>query len=98
MAQQEGFYVTLPSDDCMDSFPNNTLAQFKTLLPQAIYLLDGEWEVCLPEMMYPNALQIITDEELFSTSWYFIVEDPDPIKSGRFHYIPMAPYEYNHWG
>ena len=42
MANSDGFYLTLPSDGSMATFPNNTVAQFKTLLPQRIDLTDGE--------------------------------------------------------
>ena len=52
MANSDGCYLTLPSDGWMATFPNNTVAQFKTLLPQRIDLTEGEWEVGLSEMMY----------------------------------------------
>lgn len=40
------------SDGSMETFPQNTVAQFKTLLPQTVDLTDGEWQVGLTEMMY----------------------------------------------
>ena len=43
MASSDGIYLTLPSDGSMATFPN-TVAQFKTLLPQTIDLTDGELE------------------------------------------------------
>lgn len=42
MAGSDGFYLTLPSDGSMEAFPQNTVAQFKTLLPQTVDLTDGE--------------------------------------------------------
>ena len=65
MAESSGFYMTLPSDGSMASFSSNTTAQFKTLLPQTVDLTDGEWEVALTEMMYPNSLKNITEEEAY---------------------------------
>jgi hypothetical protein len=47
MAGREGFYLTLLSDGSMQSFPNNTVAQFKRLLPHPLNLTDGKWEVAL---------------------------------------------------
>ena len=73
MAGREGFYMTLISDGSMESFPNNTGAQFKTLLPQALDLTDGEWEVGLTEMMYSTSLKNISDEEA-----YFDILVPHP--------------------
>jgi hypothetical protein len=52
MAGREGFYLTLLSDGSMESFPNNTVAQFKTLLPHPLNLSDVDWEMVLTEMMY----------------------------------------------
>ena len=67
MANSDGFHLTLPSDGSMETFPDNTLAHFKTLLPQTLDLSDGEWEVGLTEMMFPNNLENIDDvtEALF---------------------------------
>lgn len=47
------FYVTLPSDGCMDIYPNNTLSNFLTKLARPIEL-SGEWEVGLVELIYPR--------------------------------------------
>jgi hypothetical protein len=65
MAGREGFYLTLLSDGSMESFPNNTVAQFKTLLPHPLNLTDGDWEVALTEMMYSADLKNITTEEAY---------------------------------
>jgi hypothetical protein len=72
MAGREGFYLTLLSDDSMQSFPNNTVAQFKTLLPHHLNLTDGDWEVGLTEMMYSVDLKNISTHEA-----YFNVFVPD---------------------
>ena len=47
------FYLTLPSNSSTDVYPDNTLANFKTKLPNRIEL-DGRWEVGLVEMQYPH--------------------------------------------
>jgi hypothetical protein len=72
MAGREGFYLTLLSDGSMESFPNNTVAQFKTLLPHPLNLTDGDWEVALTEMMYSVDLKTISSQEA-----YFNVFLPD---------------------
>ena len=47
------FYLTLPSNNSMQYYPENTLAQFKSRLPNAINL-SGDWEVGLVEIQYPH--------------------------------------------
>ena len=37
----------------MDVYPDNTMAHFKTKLPNRVEL-DGRWEVGLVEMQYPH--------------------------------------------
>jgi hypothetical protein len=46
------FYVTLPSNASMDTYPNNTVTEYATKLPHPLEL-DGQWEVGLVEMTYP---------------------------------------------
>ncbi|GFY22696.1 uncharacterized protein TNCV_2179571 [Trichonephila clavipes] len=48
------FYVTLPSDSSMHSFPENKISHFKTQLPSPV-CLNGEWEVGLSEIIYPHS-------------------------------------------
>ena len=59
--------MTLPSDGSMATFPNNTVAQFKTLLhvPQTLDFTDGESEVGLTELMYASSVKNISEEEAF---------------------------------
>jgi len=47
------FHITLPSNSSMDSYPNNTVAQFTTKLPHVI-ALDDDWEVGLMEISVPS--------------------------------------------
>lgn len=81
--------MTLPSDGSMSAFPENTVAHFKTLLPQTMDFTTGEWEVGLTEMMYPNTLQNIDPKEahfdiLIPTHLDVEPEDPDIYRAGRF--------------
>ena len=45
------FYVTLPSDSSMNTYPDNTVAHYVTKLPRPINL-DGDYEVALAELIY----------------------------------------------
>ena len=47
------FYLTLPSNNSMECYPENTLAQFTSRLPNVINL-SGNWEVGLVEIQYPH--------------------------------------------
>ena len=48
------FYPQLPSDSRLDTFLDNTLAEYRVGLPQTI-TLEGEWEVALTEIHYPHS-------------------------------------------
>lgn len=96
MAATTVFYVTLPSDGstCMTAFPENTVAQFKTLLPQTLDLSDGEWEVSLTEMMFPKNLENIDDvtEAMFVIMIPMNVThtDPNTYERGQYHLINLG--------
>ena len=47
----DSFYVTLPSNSSMEYFPNNTMSEYTTVLPQPIKL-NGKFEVALTELNY----------------------------------------------
>ena len=53
------FSINLVSNASMTTFPENTLSQFTTLLPQQLNL-SGFWEVALVEIAWPAAIQNIT--------------------------------------
>jgi hypothetical protein len=46
------FYVTLPSNSSIDTFPDNTLTKYTTKLKTSLKL-EGPYEVALVEIMYP---------------------------------------------
>ena len=48
------FYLHLPSNSSLDTFPDNTLTEYRVGLPQTI-TLEGEWEVALTEIHYPHS-------------------------------------------
>ena len=48
------FYLTLPSNSSMHVYVDNSMANFKTKLPNHIEL-EGPWEVALVEMQYPHS-------------------------------------------
>lgn len=54
--------MTLPSNSSMKYYPNNTLSEFVTKLPQHFDLV-GEWEVGLSEIQFPISWYNISDHE-----------------------------------
>jgi hypothetical protein len=56
------FYVVLPSDSSMTSFPNNTVAHYKTKLPRRI-CDDGDYEVAITELIYPMNMYNLMHKE-----------------------------------
>lgn len=56
------FYMTLPSNSSMKSHPENTVAQFTTVLAQPMEL-SGDWEVALTEISCPAGWYNINKED-----------------------------------
>ena len=54
--------MTLPSNSSMASHPENTVAQFTTVLAQPMELT-GDWEIALTEICCPTTWHNITSEE-----------------------------------
>ena len=50
--EDEGFYITLPSNSSLNVFKNNTSSSFRVDLAQHINL-EGSWQVALTEISYP---------------------------------------------
>ena len=59
------FHITLPSNSSMDSYPNNTVAQFTTKLPHMI-ALDDYWEVGLMEISVPSNVHNVIEGHCYS--------------------------------
>jgi len=101
------FYIRLPSDSSMKTYPNNTIAHFNTKLTERIHL-DGQFEVALTEFIYPNnwinfdkGMRIYEDYTDFDTpecdlrSGYFATRDLiSDINQQIRHYKP-AYFEYD---
>ena len=60
MQRSKGFFLTLPSNSCLSTFPSNTVANFKVKLPESISL-EGDWEVALVEMLYSHTWSTIRE-------------------------------------
>ena len=60
MTSTQNFIVELVSNASMDVYPANTIASFTNFLPEQINL-EGDWEVALLEVSYPNLYHNITD-------------------------------------
>jgi hypothetical protein len=58
MERTKQFFITLPSNSCMEIFPSNTVPNFKVKLPETISLT-GDWEVALVEMQYAHTWSTI---------------------------------------
>jgi hypothetical protein len=56
------FYLILPSNSSLDYFPDNSLANYKTKLPQ-YFDLSGEWEVGLSEIQFPISWYNVSEKE-----------------------------------
>ena len=56
MSKLEQFTINLVSKASMSTFPDNTHANFTTLLPHPIQLM-GDWEVAIVEMSWPSLVQ-----------------------------------------
>ena len=65
------FYIALPSDSSMKCYPENTVAKFTTKLPQPISL-EGEYEVGLAEIIYPQTWYNIRNID--GEYWIAIIE------------------------
>ena len=64
MSHQQSCTINLVSNASMSTFPDNTLANFTTLLPLSL-VLHGTWEVALVELSWPGLIENVT-EGLFS--------------------------------
>ena len=54
------FYVTLPSNSSIEYFNDKKISNFVTKLPKTIQL-DGEWEVGIAEIDYPDTWYNISE-------------------------------------
>ena len=65
------FHLTLPSNASLDVFPDNKTTEYRVKLPQPIDL-DGNWEVGLYSISYPNTWY--TQRNLIVDTHFYYVE------------------------
>ena len=54
MADNDQFYVILPSNSSMDIYPDNKISNFKVYLANPLQLDSAKWEVGLSEIQFPH--------------------------------------------
>ena len=64
------FYLTLPSNASLDVFPDNKTTEYRVKLPQPIDL-DGNWEVGLYSISYPNTWYTLRNL-IVDTHFYYV--------------------------
>ena len=57
----DNFYLILPSNSSMGSFPNNKISHYTTALKQPLEL-DGDWEVALVSIEHPSRWENISSD------------------------------------
>ena len=83
------FSLTLPSNSSLKYFPNNTVANFKVKLAEAIELI-GAWEVALAEIHYPHSWSTIREgnRQTFIYKLATGVDETGLIPDGHYKSIP----------
>ena len=78
------FYLTL-----LRYFPNNTIANFKGKLAEAIELI-GAWEVALTEIHYPHSWSTIREgnQQTFIYKLATGVDETGLIPDGHYNLVP----------
>lgn len=97
----DGFYMTLPSDGSMDTYPHNTLSHYSIHTFQPVDLSEGEWELGMTEMIFPTSLDNISEDEAFmdflcpEMENALFLEDPYTIyDTGRFKMHQVYSIDY----
>lgn len=85
------FYLTLPSNSSLEYYPNNTITQYTTQLPN-LCRLDGDWEAGLIEIQYPRTWYNILGP--VSKRTVRITDPPEERESGTFSYSFEIPAGY----
>ena len=73
------FYVTLPSNASMKTYPNNSVSDYKTLLPNRVELT-GNYEVGLVDFSYPVSWHNVGPNEFFQIKIYSLVRPTVDLK------------------
>ena len=84
------FYVTLPSNSSLEEYPDNTLSSFRVKMVQTV-ILEGDWEVGLVEMHYPQRWYNYLRSDVTSRIFYSINQGESwvdyPLESGYYDNI-----------
>jgi hypothetical protein len=80
------FFVTLPSDNSLHFFEDNTVAHFRTKLAERIEL-DGEYEVGLAELIYPHSWYNL--DNVMRQYWVGVKSEGRELRA---HYIKSGYY------
>ena len=91
-----GFYLTLPSDACMEKFTLNNAASWTTKLRNAINL-KGKWEMCLSEIQYMQSMLTLPKAQTFQCDMLSShPTDAEPTKPLDFvtHLVTIPPGKY----
>ena len=91
-------YMVLPSNSSFEYYPDNTLAHYRTRLPKDVNL-DGEWEVGLQEISYPNTwFTIKVTEEVYMTFREGDIPVNPPENPAPTYVVPISPGYYPNKG
>ena len=95
MERTKLFFITLPSNSCMEIFPSNTVANFKVKLPETVSLT-GDWEVALVEMQYAHTWSTIR-QGVQQTFVYTVGTERSTgiIDSGHYESVPDLVKNFN---
>lgn len=77
------FYLTLPSNACLDKFPDNTLTKFSVNLEPSL-ALNGKWQVGLTEIQYTNSWHDVIDGEIIIETKRSTVKHTAKLPSGKY--------------
>ena len=81
------FTINLISNASMATFPENTLSQFTTLLPEQL-TLTGSWEVALSEIAWPASIQNITSGQFkYRLAVVTALKETEDNESGSSHEV-----------
>jgi hypothetical protein len=73
------FYVTLPSNASMKTYPTNSVSDYKTLLPNRVELT-GNYEVGLVDFSYPVSWHNVGPNEFFQIKIYSLLRPTVDLK------------------
>ena len=73
------FDIYLESTGSMDTYHTNTMACFRNVLAEPLYL-EGDWRVAIAEIIYPSSIKNVTTIE---KNFQFIIEKFSKLKLCR---------------